>query len=586
MRKRSISLLILAVLAIFAVLSGTVFAETAADFNLYASQTENFVGDSFTVTISGQNVTEMAAYEMTLKFDTDKLSFGVDKTQSLTADTYSISPVVNGNEITLRAAKKAGAVLDTGNFDLCRLTFKRIAEGDASVTLGNVQALNANLAATDYVINKSVTVKLAVETPPTPPDNNNGSGSSEGSSNSSSGGSAAPTTTAAISTPSSISNGGSVKLMAQKGRNGSVSATVGRDEMKKAVESAEKGFVNIYIESAEAAGEVQVNLPGAECLAAGQNNISVKLLTQLGNASISPEGLQKIITTTSNNVQLCISKIDGAALAKDAARVVGSNPVYVLSISVDGRKVTDLGKKALEVAVSYMPKQGEITGKIVLYSIPDDGTLKIIKNGRYNQGKVVFSPDQLGKYAAAYADVNFSDLSKVKWAEESIEALAARGAIDGIGAGAFGPDGEVTRAQFIKILMSTFDLVDTSSISTFKDVKKGEWYYGAVASAEKLGIIKGDGKGSFGIEEKITRQDMAVMVYRLGRILGPDLAASGNAAAFKDQSGIASYASEAVSSMQTSGIIKGMNDGRFAPSENTSRAEAAVVIYRLFNITG
>lgn len=585
MRKRSIYLLVLAIFTISAVCSGTAFAETTTAFDLSASQTANFVGDSFTVTVAGQNVTEMAAYEIQLKFDKDKLSFDADKTQSLSSDIYSISPIVDGNEITLRAAKKANATLDSGNFDLCRLTFNRKAEGDASVTLGTVQILNAGLAATEYVANKTVTVNMATVTPPpvTEPDNN---GDSSDNPSGSSGGSFTSTATdSAISTPSSASSGGTISINAQKGQDGVVSAAVGPDEMQKAIESAVDGDVNILVESKETANEVRVNLPAAKCFEAGQKNISVKLVTPFGMISFNPGNIMNFIRPVSQNMQLSILKVKNSSLSKEAAQIIGDNSVYNLSISVDGKNVADFGDKAVEMALNYTLRQGEISGKIVLYSILDNRTPRIVKNGKYSKGKVKFSTNQVGKYAAVHIDVNFSDLSKVNWAEESIEALAARGAIDGINGGAFNPGEDITRAQFIKILMSTFDLPDTSSNSTFKDVKKGAWYYSAVASAEKLGIIKGDGKGNFGIDDRITRQDMAVMVYRLGQLVGAELKGSGNPATFKDQKQIASYAAESISSMQNSGIIKGMADGRFAPSKNASRAESAVVIYRLYNIT-
>jgi len=177
--------------------------------------------------------------------------------------------------------------------------------------------------------------------------------------------------------------------------------------------------------------------------------------------------------------------------------------------------------------------------------------------------------------------VYFSDLESVPWAKESIEALAAKGIVNGPGDGTFRPDNKVTRAEFIKMLITAFDLVDKNAQSTFSDVKAGMWYYEAIASAERLGIVKGKGDGSFGVNEHISRQDMAVMVYRMSLILGMNLRAGSSEVQFADKSDISAYALEAVAAMHENGIIKGVGDNRFAPKSNATRAEAAVIIYRL-----
>ena len=180
--------------------------------------------------------------------------------------------------------------------------------------------------------------------------------------------------------------------------------------------------------------------------------------------------------------------------------------------------------------------------------------------------------------------VYFSDLQSVPWAKESIEALAAKGIVNGPGDGTFRPNNKVTRAEFIKMLMTAFDLVDKNAKSTFSDVKAGMWYYEAVASAEKLGIVKGKGDGSFGVNEQITRQDMAVMVYRTSLILGMNLKDGSGEVRFVDKGDISAYALEAVAVMQENGIINGIGDNRFAPENNATRAEAAVIIYRLYKM--
>nr|WP_306813050.1 cellulase family glycosylhydrolase [Paenibacillus soyae] len=176
---------------------------------------------------------------------------------------------------------------------------------------------------------------------------------------------------------------------------------------------------------------------------------------------------------------------------------------------------------------------------------------------------------------------SFSDLGGVAWAQDGISFLAERSIVQGVGEGMFQPEGMVTRAEFIQMLMNTLGLVDDSAVSTFSDVKEDAWYTAAVASAEKLGIVTGQGNGKFGANAEITRQDAAVMLYRAMTELGFEAADGAAAEAFADQDAISAYAVEAVAQMQQAGILQGKG-GSFKPFDLASRAEAAVMIYRLF----
>ena len=128
-----------------------------------------------------------------------------------------------------------------------------------------------------------------------------------------------------------------------------------------------------------------------------------------------------------------------------------------------------------------------------------------------------------------------------------------------------------------------FELSDESATTSFSDVKQGKWYHGNIATAQKLGIVNGKPNGRFGVHENITREDMAVMVYKAVQIKQLALA-SGEATAFKDEANIASYAKQAVEAIQGAGIINGVGNDEFAPKKNASRAEAAVMIYNLLGL--
>jgi beta-glucosidase len=179
-------------------------------------------------------------------------------------------------------------------------------------------------------------------------------------------------------------------------------------------------------------------------------------------------------------------------------------------------------------------------------------------------------------------NVAFNDLGSHARAKDAIEALAAREAIKGIGNGHFAPKGEVSRAEFIAMLIRAFDLEAKNATTTLKDVPKGAWYYDEITTAQQLGIVSGKPDGSLGAGDRITREDMAVIAFKATKHLGIDLSSGSMENSFTDRSEVSPYAADAVNAMFRAGLIKGVGDGGFAPLEHSSRAEAAMIIYRLY----
>lgn len=175
----------------------------------------------------------------------------------------------------------------------------------------------------------------------------------------------------------------------------------------------------------------------------------------------------------------------------------------------------------------------------------------------------------------------FHDIDQASWAKDSIEALAAKGYVEGTAEGIFQPNISITREQFIKILINAMKLLDTSATTNFKDVEQGAWYYPYIASAQKAGICSGINNDEFGINREITRQEMAELSYRASKYVGAKLPTISAASVFEDSSDIADYAQQSINVMQQANIIKGIDGNRFAPMESTTRAMAVKVIYEL-----
>ena len=189
------------------------------------------------------------------------------------------------------------------------------------------------------------------------------------------------------------------------------------------------------------------------------------------------------------------------------------------------------------------------------------------------------------------ANSMFSDIPEsLSWARESIETLTDKviiqGSFDENGQRVFKPEDKVTRAQFIKMLVLALGLADESATSDFKDVNPADWYYQYISSAKQYGIVNGRSDGTFGVDNHITREEMAVMAYRAVVAAQVTLPKDGEDAGFDDLGDRESYAVESIIAMQKAKIINGMGDKKFAPKENSNRAQAAKIIFGLMQAAG
>ena len=179
----------------------------------------------------------------------------------------------------------------------------------------------------------------------------------------------------------------------------------------------------------------------------------------------------------------------------------------------------------------------------------------------------------------------FADLNEASWAADAINSLAKKGILTGRTDTEFAPNASVTRAEFVKMVSTLYNLVTPTSkfaTQTFKDVPKDAWFFNYVEVCAQLGIVNGEGDGYFNPNALISRQEMAAIMYRTATIMGTKLTATETAKTFADANEISDYAKAAVSALQTAGIISGTSDTTFEPALACTRAQAAVIINNMY----
>lgn len=176
------------------------------------------------------------------------------------------------------------------------------------------------------------------------------------------------------------------------------------------------------------------------------------------------------------------------------------------------------------------------------------------------------------------ADDKFADVADDFWAAKDIYTLKDAGIIGGKSATEFDPEGDVTRAEFAKMVVGLFGYKATSDAVNFEDCKAEDWFTQYVAAGVEAGVIKGVSDTEFAPNATITREDACTI---LGRALNK--VAQSNELKFTDADKVAEYAVPYVALLSELGYVNGYVDGSFAPTNNITRAEAAKIIAGIYN---
>lgn len=164
------------------------------------------------------------------------------------------------------------------------------------------------------------------------------------------------------------------------------------------------------------------------------------------------------------------------------------------------------------------------------------------------------------------------------WASNAIDFMAANSIVGGTGNNKFSPSDNMTRAQLVTVLYRAEGQPSvTGLVNPFTDVSASQYYYKAVLWAYSKGIVTGNTATTFNPEGNISRQDIAVILYRYAG----NPTATGSVTSFTDNAKIDAYALTAMKWAVGSGIIGGSNN-KLTPTGQASRAQVAAMLHRFF----
>lgn len=190
-----------------------------------------------------------------------------------------------------------------------------------------------------------------------------------------------------------------------------------------------------------------------------------------------------------------------------------------------------------------------------------------------------------GKWSTAAGDptrLPFTDVSQGAWYHDDVVYVYQNGLFNGESPTTFEPENKMERCMMTTVLHRLAGAPAVSYANLFRDIPDGQWYTKGTIWAGSLGVVTGVEPGRFDPSSNVTRQEIAVILYRYAGQMGYNTSVTAPLSGFGDAGAVASWGSQAVSWAVGAGILGG-SDGLLLPNGDATRAEVAAMLHRFAN---
>jgi|GEM_PF-4044902 len=320
---------------------------------------------------------------------------------------------------------------------------------------------------------------------------------------------------------------------------------------------------------------------------AAESNVVLTIETGVGTMTFDSAALEKISGgSTDNNaaVEITIRDVTGK-LTGDSKNIVGDNPVFELTVTVDGNKITDFGSGKVTVVLPYTPQTDEDTSKLTVCYLDDNGNVIEMDGAKYDAalGGFVFTTNHFSLFfiaAAAEWTNPFADVKEANWFYDAVKYANENGLMYGTSDTLFSPNDPMTRAMLVTVLYRYEGEPAVTAANPFSDAASGQWYTDAIIWASENGIVSGYGGGLFGTNDYITREQIAAILYRYAQMKGLSVSKTAELSSYTDAAQVSDYAQNAIKWAVAEGIIAGRTTTTIVPGGTASRAEVATMLMR------
>lgn len=238
---------------------------------------------------------------------------------------------------------------------------------------------------------------------------------------------------------------------------------------------------------------------------------------------------------------------------------------------VNGKKLASSTSVPYEVDIDFSDYAGE--------------NINIFVNAYDYKGSLISSKSQgtwvVGELRNPSKDNPFTDMKDSDWFVPAVKYVYKNGYFAGTSKDKFEPSTHMNRSMLVQTLYNLENKPRVSWSEKFKDVESGKWYSDAIIWAEEEGIVSGYDNGKFGTNDKITREQISVMLYKYAQMKGEDVTSNLDLGSFEDSDKISNWAIDSMIWANSEKIINGRTSTSLAPKGNASRGEVATMIMNL-----
>lgn len=240
-------------------------------------------------------------------------------------------------------------------------------------------------------------------------------------------------------------------------------------------------------------------------------------------------------------------------------------------------------EKGATITITLSPDKGYKLDKLTV----TDGSGKSVSTVKKSDTVYTFTmPASAVKVGVSYvkatetpSGTKFNDVSANDWFASAVDYVTGKGMMNGTADNTFSPKAHTTRGMVVTVLYRLENQPSTSAAS-FTDVASGAYYANAVAWANANGIVSGYGSGKFGPNDKVTREQLAAILYRYAQYKKYDVSGAKSLDGYTDAQSVSSYAVPALQWANAAGIVTGKSGSKLDPKGNATRAEVAAMLMR------
>ncbi|WP_168122861.1 leucine-rich repeat protein [Paenibacillus sp. HB172176] len=279
-----------------------------------------------------------------------------------------------------------------------------------------------------------------------------------------------------------------------------------------------------------------------------------------------------------------INQLDEAATAMSVKLLAAPIQFHMYRIEEEGERV-ELKWNNYATLTIGMPASMNANEETTFAAFQSEKGFRFIPAHLNNIGEAILRSMDGGMYVLIGYNPVFADIHG-RWSAPIIENLSSKLIIQGDENGLFHPESEVTKAEFIAMLVRALALPIDEEKESFTDVSNDAWYSGAVAAAANYGLTQGDEENKFHPSQPLSRQEAAVIIAKAQALMGLKLELSDRETRFwlghwKDDDTIAEWARDAMASARKQEILLGDAARTARPEATLTREEMAAILYRM-----